>query len=126
MICTSTSGTTISSTERPNMVCGKSRLITLFWRISSIPGARPGAVSAAAGLGVWSSVASLGLKRITGAAHGLQISRISRIGLDLAPQPRHLHIDIADIPAELGGLRQVLARDGLAGMRRQARQERRL
>ncbi len=43
----------------------------------------------------------LGLERIAGAPHGLQVAGIARVGLDLAAQPRHLHIDIADVAAEL-------------------------
>jgi len=53
----------------------------------------------------------------------LQIARIARVGLDLAAQPGHLHIHIADIAAELRRLRQILARYRLACPRRQAEQE---
>ena len=115
MICTSTSGTTISSSERPNIVCGSSRLIRLCWRMSSISGARSGVASARVAT---ASAASLGLERIAGAAHRLQIARVARVALDLAAQPRHLHVDIADVAAELRRLRQLLARHRLPGARR--------
>ena len=128
MTCTSTSGITISSTERPNMVCGNSRLIRarladfehLRREARRLSAAAPGA----AGLTATASAPSIRLEGIAGAAHRLQIARIARIGLDLAPQPRHLHIDVADVAAELRRLRQLLARHRLPGPRRQARQQR--
>src|SRR5260370_35311870 len=43
--------------------------------------------------------ASLRFEGITGASHGLQITRVARIGLDLAAQPGHLHVDVADVAA---------------------------
>src|SRR5579863_5408763 len=112
MIWSSTSGITIRSSERPNIVCGSNRLIPPRWRMSRASGAKPDGSSV-----------SLGLEGIAGAADGLQIARIARVGLDLAAQPGHLHIDVADIAAELRRLRQILARYGVAGPRREAGQE---
>src|SRR5216683_5684717 len=125
MICTSTSGITIKSSERPNIVCGSSRLIRLRWRMSRSAGASPGASPPNGAIGA-SAAASLGLERIAGAPHGLQVAGIARIELDLAAQPRHLHIDIADVAAELRRLRQILARYRLAGARRETGQQPRL
>src|SRR6188472_2812672 len=87
--------------------------------MSSISGARPGASVPGAAM----IADSLWFERIAGAAYGLEIARKARVGFDLAPQPRHLHVDIADIAAELRRLRQVLARHRFAGARRQARQQ---
>src|SRR5438477_8872812 len=137
MICTSTSGITINSSERPNIVCGSSRFNQLRWRMSRSAGASPGgsapngAIWGALWGALWATIAagaaaSLRLERIAGAAHGLQVARIARVRFDLAAQPGHLHIDIADVAAELRRLRQVLARYRLAGARREARQQPRL
>src|SRR5712691_10905560 len=125
MIWTSTSGITISSSERPNIVCGSIRLIQLRWRTASASAARAGA-AISAGICAAGAANSLGLERIASAADGLQIARVARIGFDLAAQPGHLHIDIADVAAELRRFRQVLARDRLAGPRCEARQQPRL
>src|SRR2546430_15915337 len=106
------------------MVCGNSRLTQPRWRISKAsatgppPNSRGPAVSPRGSAGNVALV-SLGLEDITGATHGLQITGIARIVLDLAAQPRHLHIDIADVAAEGRRLRQLLARHGLAGLLRQ-------
>src|SRR5438045_9452239 len=89
---------TISSSERPKVVCGKSRFIQPRWRISK-PSAAAGEVSARGSAGNAGRL-SLGLEDITGAANGLQIARIARIALEFAPQPRHLHIDITDVAAD--------------------------
>src|ERR1051325_3348213 len=102
---------TISSSERPNVVCGKRRLAQPRCRISK-PSAAAGAVSARGSAGNAGRL-SLGLEDITGAANGLQIARIGGIALELAPQPRHLHIDITDVAAEPRRLRQLLARSRL-------------
>src|SRR5579864_5974973 len=103
MSCNSTSGITINSSERPNIVCGNSRLIRLRWRMSSSAGGSPiigtGADAVAAAL--------LGLERIAGAPHGLQVAGIARVGFDLAAQPGHLYVDIAHVAAELRRLRQI-------------------
>src|SRR5437763_5617517 len=110
------------------MVCGNSRLTQPRWRISKAsatgppPNSRGSAVSPRDSAGN-AAAPSLGFEDITGATHGLQIAGIARIVLDLAAQPRHLHIDIADVAAERRRLRQLLARHRLAGLLRQARQE---
>ena len=44
-----------------------------------------GGAAAAFGFSAVAPAASLGLERIAGAAHGLEITRIARIGLDLPP-----------------------------------------
>src|SRR5580698_667972 len=122
MICSSTSGTTISSSERPNIDCGNSRLIKL--RPAPAPSGIASLVgSDAAKIGGDATAASVGLEDIADPSHRLQIARITRILLDLASQPRHLHIDVAHIAAELRRLRQVFARDRLPGTRRQQRQQ---
>src|SRR5439155_20331384 len=122
MICTRTSGITISSSERPNMLCGSSRLSQPRWRISK-PSDAGAAVSSAGSAGSATTAPLLGLEDIAGAAHGLQVAWIARIALDLAAQPGHLHVDIADIAAERRRLRQLLARHRLAGPLRQDRQK---
>src|SRR6266851_831667 len=129
MICTNTSGSTINNSERPNIVCGSNRLIRPRWRMSRSAGASPGGLPLNGPRGVNAAAvaaASLGLERIAGAPHGLQVAGIARVGLDLATQPRHLHIDIADVAAELRRLRQILARYRLAGARRETGQQPRL
>src|SRR5580765_4074342 len=147
MIWTSTSGITINRSERPNIVCGSSRLIGLRWRMSRASGAKSGgslrmlstfaggAISAAAlaagapaspGPASLTRMASLGLERIAGAPHGLQVTGITRVGLDLAAQPGHLYIDVADVAAQWRRLRQILARYRLSGPCRKAGQEPRL
>src|SRR5580704_10339523 len=100
---------TISSRERPNIVFGSIRLIQCRWRISRVS-SRVGRMSNDRLLIAASSVRT---QRIAGAAHRLQVAWIARIGLDLAAQPVHLHVDVADIAAELRRLRQFLARYGL-------------
>src|SRR5258708_28837982 len=122
MIWTRTSGITINNSERPNMLWGNSRLSQPRWRISRLSGA--GAAGSSTGsAGSATAALSLGLEDIAGAAHGLQVARITRIAFDLAAQPGHLHVDIADIAAERRRLRQLLARHGLTGLLRQARQQ---
>src|SRR5712691_2176936 len=126
MICTNTSGSTINNSERPNIVCGSNRLIRPRWRMSRSAGASPGGLPLNGPRGVNAAAvaaALLGLERIAGAPHGLQVAGIARVGLDLAAQPGHLHVDVADVAAELRRLRQILARYRLAGARREARQE---
>src|SRR5438128_3755987 len=114
MICTRTNGITISSSERPNMLCGNSRLSQPRWRISKLSDA--GAAGSSAGAaGSATAAPSLGLEDIAGAAHGLQVTGITRVALDLAAQPGHLHVDIADGAAARRRLRQLLARHRLAG-----------
>src|SRR5437867_2886128 len=116
MICTSTSGMTISSSERPNIVCGRSRFSQLRWRRSSAAAVKPAASPPGA-------TASLGLEGIADPPRRLQIARIARVLLDLAAQPGHLHIHIADVAAKLRRLRQILARDRFAGALGEARQQ---
>src|ERR1051326_873520 len=98
MIWTSTSGITISSSERPNIVRGSTFLI------QPRRAARTGAAGASASSAPSSkavAAASVGFEDISGAAHGVEIARITRVALDLAAQPHHLDIDVADIAAEL-------------------------
>ena len=45
--------------------------------------------------------ASIGLEDIADAPHRLQIAREFGISLDLAAEPRHLHVDGAHVAAEL-------------------------
>src|SRR5579872_2217812 len=119
MICTSTSGITISSSERPNIVRGASRLSQPLRRrpAGAVPLATsPASTSAAA-------AASVGLERIAGAANRMEIAWEARVVLDLPAQPHHLHVDVAHIAAEMGRLRQLLARDRLAGALCQAAEE---
>src|SRR5918998_1320135 len=97
----------ISSNERPNIDCGSSRFSQFCGRNLSASGA---VISPAAPTGS-PEAGSLGLEGIAGAAHGLEIAGIARVGLDLAPQTGHLHIDITNTAAERGRLRQILARD---------------
>src|SRR5260370_20400539 len=119
---TRTSGITSNSGERPNMLWGNSRLSQPRWRISRLSGAGP-AESSTGSAGSAIAALSLGLEDITGAARGLQVARIARIAFDLAAQPGHLHVDIADIAAERRRLRQLLARHRLAGPLCQDREE---
>src|SRR6185312_2570926 len=69
---------------------------------------------------------SIGFEDIAGAAHGLEIAREFGVALDLAAQSCHLHIDGADIAAELRLLGERLARDRLARPARQRHEQRRL
>src|SRR5262245_45161220 len=109
---------TINSSERPNVVCGKRRLTPARWRIS-----RLSAADSTRGSAGNTGRLSLGLEDIAGTTHGLQIAWITRIALDFPAQPRHLHIDIADVAAEPRRLRQFLARHRLSRLLRQYRQE---
>src|SRR5690348_16667278 len=111
MICSRISGVTMISSERPNSVRGSIRF--------SHPGRAPAAPKRAAGTGVRPAASagggaavkvSIGLEDIAGTAHGLQVTREFRVALDLAPQPGHLHVDGADVAAELRLLGEVLAR----------------
>src|SRR6266481_5536352 len=67
---------------------------------------------------------SVRLESISGAANGLKVAREARIALDLPAQTRHLDIDVAHVPAELRRLGQLLARDRLPGLLRQAGEQR--
>src|SRR5215468_10608753 len=99
---------TISS-ERPNIVRGNSRLIQPSGcKARSLAGPFVGpaadAPRSSAGANPLRAAAigsrSIRSERIAGAAHRLQIARESRVALDLAAQPRHLNIDVADVAAE--------------------------
>src|SRR5262249_26787351 len=98
------------SSERPNRLRGSNRLCQrgscTAWRASaSPPPARPAAEPGA----------SIGLEDIADAAHRLQVARIFGIALDLAPEPRDLHVDRAHIAAELRLFGEPLAAYGGAG-----------
>src|SRR4051794_19590329 len=101
------------------MVCGSSRLIQLFCRISMSSGAAPGSGTTGNTATSASAARSIRLEDIAGAADGVQIARIAGIHLDFSAQPGHLHIDITDVAAELRRLRQLLPRYWLAGVRRE-------
>src|SRR5258708_21881368 len=128
MIWRRTSGVTMMSSERPNRLRGSARLIRLR-RLSAGrstaklvvvlggPGpATPGATRSR----------SIGLEDIACASNRLDVAGKFRIVLDLAPQPRHLHVDSAHVAAELRLVCERLARHRLAGAAHQRGQERRL
>src|SRR4051794_12156930 len=89
------------SSDRPNKLRGSTCLM-------SGSCVSPGAAPASGG------AASVRLEDIAGAPDGLQVARELRILLDLSPEPGHLDIDRTHVAAELAGLAQRLARDGLA------------
>src|SRR5579862_2510674 len=105
---------TINS-DRPNIVRGRTRLIqprgSISRRRQTSASASSGGSIEAGGAAAAGS-ASIRLEDIAGSAH------------DLAPQPRHLNIDIAHIAAELRRQRQFLARYRLAGPLRQPDEQR--
>src|SRR5690349_3764739 len=104
------SGVTMISSERPNRVRGSSRL----YQRGSCTARRASAIGSAPRRPV-PSEASIGLEDIADASNGLQIAREFRVALDLAPEPRHLHVDRAHVPTELRLLGEPLAADGRAG-----------
>src|SRR5690348_7723713 len=112
MICKRTRGVTMMSRERPKRLRGSARVM------------RPGRLGWAAGSAAAGS--SAGLEDIARSSHGLQVAWEARILLDLAPEPRHLHVDGAQIAAELPLLGQRLARDRRAGVLGEAGEQRRL
>src|SRR6185437_10626025 len=112
MICRRTSGVTMIRIERPKRLRGSARLTRLR--------GRSGVGSATA------AGSSIGLEDIARPSDGLEIAREARILLDLAPEPRHLHVDSAQIAAELALLRQRLARHRGAGGLDEAGEQRRL
>src|SRR6266404_5598910 len=128
MIWRRTSGATMMSSERPNRLRGSARLIRLrrlaagrstakLVRMLGGPGpATPGATRSR----------SIGLEDIAGASNRLDVAGEFWIVLDLAPQPRHLHVDSAHVAAELRLVCERLARHRLAGAAHQRGQERRL
>src|SRR5260221_3700119 len=117
MSCDSTSGRMMMMSERPYSERGNSRLNQRRWPSRRAP-ARPARGSRAR------PASSIRLEDIACSPHGLQIAREFRIALDLAAQPRHLHVDRAHIAAELRLLGQRLARYRLAGAPRQCHEER--
>ena len=85
---------------------------------------RPWLSRDAVGAAVSAGPDSIRLEDIAGAAHGLEIAGEFRVALDLAPEPRHLHVDGADIAAELRLLGQCLARYRDTGAAHQRGQQR--
>src|ERR1700691_5194425 len=67
---------------------------------------------------------SIWLEDIARASHRLQIARKLGVALDLAPEPRHLHVHGPQIAAELRRARQILARHRLVRLARQRHQQR--
>src|SRR5437764_11256608 len=121
MTCTKMSGVTMISSERPNRVRGSSRLCqrgSCTARRASVSGSAPRRRAP--------SEASIGLEDIADAPNSLQIAREFRVALDLASEPRHLHVDRAHIPAELRLLGEPLAANGRAGAPGERPEERRL
>src|SRR6266702_3670073 len=115
------SGVTMISSERPNRMRGSSRL---YQRGSCT--ARRASVSGSAPRRPAPSEASIGFEDIADAPDGLQIAREFRVALDLAPEPRHLHVDRAHVTAELRLHGEPLAADGRAGAPGERAEERRL
>src|SRR5436305_13945009 len=103
------------------MVCGSSRLIQLFCRISMSSGAAPGSDAGAGTTGNTATSASAGrsirLEDIAGAADGVQVARIAGIRLDFAAQAGHLHIDSKDAAAEPRRVAQALSLFSLGSAR---------
>src|SRR5262249_53270577 len=116
-----TSGVTMISRARPNRLRGRTRLYQRVsctaWRASAAPPAPR--LTAVPG-------ASIRLEDIADACHRREVARDFRIALDLAAEPRHLHVDRPDVTAELRLLREPLAADGRAGPLGERTQERRL
>src|SRR5260221_6237067 len=112
------SGITMMSSERPNRLRGNARLIKLRC-CRAAAGMAPG--SAAASFATMPP--SIGLEDISRPSPRLDIARKFRIRLDVAAQSRHLHVDGADIAAELRLLGERLARDRLAGPAHERAQE---
>src|SRR5215813_8190275 len=122
MICTRMSGVTMMRMERPKRLRGSARLTKLRWSLPGSPAPRDAAVSRP----LPASSSSIRLEDITGASDRLEIARELDVLLDLAAQPRHLHVDGADIAAELRLLGKRLARDGGAGALDENAEQRRL
>src|SRR5690242_6839289 len=111
MSCASTSGRMMMMSERPKSERGSRRLNQRRW--SSTAGAA----------GSMSALSSIRLENISRSSHRLEVAREFGVVLDLAPEPRHLHVNGPNIAAELRLLREGLARDRLAGAPRQREQE---
>src|SRR5579885_3302392 len=115
------SGVTMMMMERPKRLRGSARFKRP--RGAAVRATSAGAISVSAGT---ASSSSIGLEDIARSAHRLDAAREFRVLLDLAPEPRHLHVDGADIAAELRLFGEGLARDGVARARRQRGEQRRL
>src|SRR3972149_3759802 len=85
------------SSDRPSSERGRTRLIRARNRRIAGAGAVGGAPRAnRVGVAVTitgPATASIRLQHVAAPAHRLQIARKARVGLDLAPQPGHLHVD---------------------------------
>src|SRR4051812_765947 len=92
-----TSGVTMMSSERPNRLRGSARLT----RLRCCRAATDAAPGSSAPRGA-TAPPSIGLEDIAGTPDRLDVAREFRVHLDLAAQPRHLHVDGTDIAAELG------------------------
>src|SRR5882672_8543376 len=112
------SGVTMMSSERPNRLRGSARLIRLRC-CRAAAGAAPGSAPTSGA----AMPPSIGLEDITRPSNRLDVARKFRVGLDLAAQPRHLHVDGADIAAELRLLGERLAGDRLVGTTHQRSQQ---
>src|SRR5690349_24925188 len=110
------------SSERPQSERGNTRLNQRRWLSASAPAG----AGAAGKSGSRLCAGSIGLEDITRSTHGLETAREFRIALDLAAEPRHLHIDSAEIAAALRLERQRLARHRLARLARQRDEQSRL
>src|SRR5579862_2274464 len=113
------------SSERPQSERGSARLNQRRW-LSPAAASRRDAMARAGNSPRRLRALSIGLEDIACSSHRLQIAREFRIALDLAPEPRHLHIDGAQIAAALRLLRQILARDRFARLLRERVEQRRL
>src|ERR1700691_1330650 len=93
--------------------------------LSAPAGRAAAAVPARSGeRGGLSGPCSIWLEDIARASYRLQIARKLGIALDLAPEPRHLHVHRPQIAAELRRARQILARHRLVRLRRERHQQR--
>src|SRR6185437_9222374 len=128
MTCSRMSGVTMMRIERPKRLRGSTRFSGLCRTRSreASPAEASRGASAAETSPAGARPPSIGLEDIPRPSHGLKVARETRILLDLAAQPRHLHVDGAQIPAELPLLRQALARDRRAGAGDEAGEQRRL
>src|SRR5712671_7654038 len=122
------SGVTMMSSERPNRLRGSARLIRLRRPAAGRSPIEAGVAALGMGparVGATRSP-SIGLEDIACASNRLDVAGEFGIALDLAPQPRHLHVDGAHVAAELRLVGERLARHWLAGPAHQRRQQRRL
>src|SRR5260370_9105364 len=128
MIWRRTSGVTMMSSERPNRLRGSARLIRLRRLAAGRSTAKLVVVLGGPGPATPGATRSrsIGLEDIACASNRLAVAGKFRIVPDLAPQPRHLHVDSAHVAAELRLVCERLARHRLAGAAHQRGQERRL